>query len=226
MEPVSIEEPKSGYLKAVRELCDKYRVILVLDEMVTGFRFALGGCQELYGVDADLICLGKALSNGTALAAICGKKEYMKEMENIFFSGTYFSECLSIACSIATMKKLKRIGNKVYPHIWRQGNRINKGLGIDGCMIGLAPRLNVKFGNGDQLIKDLWHQEMIKSGVFLGTQIYVTYATKKKHVDAFMSAVEASLTVVKKAIDSGSVGSFLEGNRSQQVFKRGNDSNT
>ena len=228
MEPVSIDEPKPGYLQQVRELCDQYDSLLIFDELVTGFRFALGGCQELYGVNADLMTFGKAMSNGTSIACVCGKREYMKELENVFFSATYFGECLSIAGSIATIKKLRKLKDKVYPHIWRQGNRLKrafnrecKALGLDAEMVGMAPRLNAKFNHTDPgLIRDLWHQEMIKRGVFIGLQIYTTWAVKKKHMDQVIEAMKASLKVVAEAIQTGDPEEYLDGKRSEVIFKR------
>lgn len=228
MEPVSIEEPRPDYLKQVRELCDKYNTILIFDEMVTGFRFALGGCQELYGVQADIVCYGKAMSNGTSIACVAGKKEYMKELENVFFSATYFGNALDIAGSIATIKKLRDNRGKIYPHIWKQGKRFAnsfdntcKELGIDANTVGMAPRINLKFNYDDAVgFRDLFHQEMIDRGVFIGIQIYTTWAIKNRHMDKIINATKSSLGVVADAVRKGSVDGFLKGNKSMQIFKR------
>jgi glutamate-1-semialdehyde 2,1-aminomutase len=228
MEPVSNEAPKKGYLEGVRALCDQYGVILIFDEMVTGFRYALGGCQELYGVQADLMCYGKAMSNGTSIACIAGKKEYMKELENVFFSATYFGNALDIAGSIATIKKLVANKDKIYPHIWRQGKRFKKAfnstckeLGIKAHTVGLEPRMNVIFEYEDAVgLRDLFHQEMLERGVFTGIQIYTTWATKKKHMDQIVKATQESLAVVSKALQEGNVDAYLKGQRSMQIFKR------
>ena len=80
MEAQALTAPEPGYLEGVRELCDKYKVILIFDEVVTGYRWALGGAQEYYGVTPDLCCLGKAMANGMPISAIAGKKEYMQEL--------------------------------------------------------------------------------------------------------------------------------------------------
>lgn len=228
MEPVSIEEPKPGYLKQVRELCDRYGIILIFDEMVTGFRFALGGCQELYDVQADLVCYGKAMSNGTSMACVAGRKEYIKELENVFFSATNFGNALDIAGSIATIKKLREQKDKIYPHIWKQGKRFKdmfngtcKEMGIDACVVGMEPRMNLRFNHEDSAgLRDLFHQEMIKRGVFVGIQIYATWAIKKRHMDKILDATKDCISVVAHAIADGAIDKYLEGERSMQIFRR------
>ena len=116
LEPYCISEPDPGYLKSLRELCDNNSLILIFDEIVTGFRFSLGGAQEFYRVTPDLTCLGKAMANGMPISCIAGKKEILEEFENVFISGTFGGECLSIAAAIATINKLEQLN--VHQKIW------------------------------------------------------------------------------------------------------------
>ena len=83
MEPVNVELPEPGYLEGVRELAHQHGALLVFDEMVTGFRLANGGAQELFGVTPDLACFGKALANGMPLSALVGKREYMELLPRV-----------------------------------------------------------------------------------------------------------------------------------------------
>ena len=76
-----IEEPAAGFLKTVRELADKYGSVLIYDEVRTGFRMSMGGAQKYYGIIPDLACFGKAMANGYAISAVCGKTEIMKTAE-------------------------------------------------------------------------------------------------------------------------------------------------
>ncbi|MDD2859397.1 MAG: aminotransferase class III-fold pyridoxal phosphate-dependent enzyme, partial [Candidatus Nanopelagicales bacterium] len=89
MEPMTSSFPDAGYLEAVRELTTRHGIVLVFDEMLTGFRLAPGGAQELFGVTPDLAAFGKGLANGFPLSAIVGRRDLMMLMESIFFSGTY-----------------------------------------------------------------------------------------------------------------------------------------
>jgi len=226
MEPVSLEAPKKGFLEGVRELCDKYKVVLIFDEMITGARWALGGAQEYYGVTPDLACFGKAIANGMPLAFICGKDEFMKEFEHVFFSATFFGETLSLAAAIATIKEMQN--KKVHKHIWRQGRRIRrkfleccKKYEVNAEVLGLAPRMNFKFNHEDEVgVRDLFHKEMIKRGIFIGIQVYATWATKKKDIDVVLSAMDESLEIVGKAIKENRVDECLGGKRSMTIFKR------
>ena len=89
MEPVGITEPKNEFLPQVRELTQREGALLIFDEVVTGFRIALGGAQEYFGVAPDLTCLGKAMANGYPLSAVVGRREIMELFDEIFFSFTF-----------------------------------------------------------------------------------------------------------------------------------------
>ncbi|MBD9404215.1 aminotransferase class III-fold pyridoxal phosphate-dependent enzyme [Acidovorax sp. ACV02] len=106
MEPMNITEPKPGFLEEVQKLCRKNGALLVFDETITGFRYAPGGAQEFLGITPDLACFGKGLANGYPLAAIAGRADVMKFMEEVFFSFTFGGEALSLAASCATLDKV------------------------------------------------------------------------------------------------------------------------
>lgn len=227
MEPVSLVEPDKGYLKGVRELCDRYGVILIWDEMVTGFRWSLGGAQSYYGVQADMVTYGKAIANGMPLAVLTGKAKYMNELDKVFFSGTYLGDALSLAGAIATIEQLKD-NPKLYSDIWRHGYRmaaefnLYAGLaGVPAEMFGAGPRFNIKFHVDDASgAKDLFHKTMIEQGVFVGTQIYICGAHKDKHINKTISAMKYSLDVVSRAVKNNNIDEMLGGKRSSGIFDR------
>src|SRR5262249_12812304 len=106
-------EPESdpSYLRSLHEYCTKTGAVLIFDEVITGFRFDLGGAQKLFGVTPDLACFGKAMPNAMPLSAVVGRRDIMAKFappDNIFYSGTFFGETLSLAAGIATIKKLER----------------------------------------------------------------------------------------------------------------------
>ena len=106
LEPAGLMEPEPGFLERLRELTERYGVVLVFDEIVTGFRINLGGAQAEYKVIPDLACFGKAMADGMPISAIVGRDEIMKRMTDIFFSGTFGGEALSLAAAVATIEKL------------------------------------------------------------------------------------------------------------------------
>ena len=99
MEPMTSTFPAEGYLEAVRRITEEHGIVLVFDEMLTGFRFAPGGAQEYFGVTPDLAAFGKALSNGFPLSAITGRADILDVMPTVFFSGTFGGETLSLAAA-------------------------------------------------------------------------------------------------------------------------------
>ncbi|NJD04499.1 MAG: aminotransferase class III-fold pyridoxal phosphate-dependent enzyme, partial [Ruminiclostridium sp.] len=136
MEPVSVEIPREGYLLSVKELCHKHGALLIFDEVVTCFRYAVGGAQEYFNVIPDLACIGKAMANGMPVSAFVGKKEYMRAAERLFISFTHGGEVLSLAAAKATINEIRE--KNVIEHITSYGNRLQKGVNDIVCRAGLA----------------------------------------------------------------------------------------
>lgn len=112
IKPMYKSWPMNNFLEDIREFCTEKGIVLVFDETITGFRFANGGAQELFGVIPDLSTFVKGMANGMPISAIIGKSEIMDEMENIFFSGTFGGELLSLA---ATNEVLNRYSKENVP---------------------------------------------------------------------------------------------------------------
>lgn len=109
--------PKSGFLETLRELTQDYGVVLIFDEVITGFRLALGGAQEYYGVTPDLTTLGKVLGGGFPIAAFAGKEEIMKLIApagKVYQAGTYSGNPVSVIAALATLKFLRDSGTGFY----------------------------------------------------------------------------------------------------------------
>ena len=118
-EPVQM--PKPGYLEGVRALADKYGCVLIFDEIRSGFRCAMGGAQALFGVTPDLTTIGKAMANGYAIAALVGKREYMKVLEkDVFLSSTFFPNSDAQVAALKTIEILQR--DKMLDTIAAKGN--------------------------------------------------------------------------------------------------------
>lgn len=99
MEPMNSTYPNRLFLESVKEIAEKNGALLIFDETITGFRFASGGAQELFGVTPHLSTFGKGMANGFPLSAVVGSRDIMMEMEQIFFSGTFGGELLSLAAA-------------------------------------------------------------------------------------------------------------------------------
>jgi glutamate-1-semialdehyde-2,1-aminomutase len=231
MEPVGVVEPKDNFLQKVKELTHKNGAILIFDEVVTGFRFSLGGAQEYFNVIPDLACFGKAMANGYPISAIVGKKEIMKLFEEVFYSFTFGGEIVSIAAAIATIKELKE--KKVTEYIWEQGRKLKDGynlfvkeLGLEKYTqcIGYPPRTIITFkdkdGNEDLLLKSLFQQECIKRGILFTGAHNICFSHTNKDIDYTLQVYRTVLEIIKDAIERNKVRELLEGEPVEPVFRR------
>ena len=105
VEPIQrIISPAEGFLEGLRELCDEHGVVLIFDEVVTGFRLGIGGAQEFYGVTPDLVALGKALSGGMSIAALAGKKAIMEYLDPNSGKGQFAFHCGTLNGNILSVE--------------------------------------------------------------------------------------------------------------------------
>ena len=128
MEPFMCDEgpipPKEGYLQGVRKLCDQYKIVLIFDEIITGFRLALGGAQEKYGVIPDIGLFAKALAGGYPMSMICGRKEVMEC--GVTTSGCFNGHPVASAAGLVVLKELSKPG--VYEQFQKLGEMLCNGF--------------------------------------------------------------------------------------------------
>jgi len=123
--------PKEGFLETLRELTEDYGIVLIFDEIITGFRLALGGAQEYYGITPDMTTLGKILGGGFPMAAFAGKEEIMKTIApsgKVYQAGTYSGNPISVTAGLATLKFLRDSGEKFYTEMESKCKAITKPL--------------------------------------------------------------------------------------------------
>lgn len=147
MEPVAANmgliPPADGYLQAVRAICNQHDAVLILDEVITGFRLAFGGAQQFYGVTADITCLGKVLGGGMPLAAVGGKGQIMDLLAPtgpVYQAGTLSGNPLATAAANATLDLIRQRG--VYPQLERLGHMLEQGLRQAADKAGIPIRIN------------------------------------------------------------------------------------
>ncbi len=123
--------PEKNYLNNLRKITRKNDIILVFDEVITGFRLSLGGASEFFGIKPDLATFSKSLGNGFPIAAICGKAEIMDQLSpigNVYQASTYAGNPISVSACIATMQILKANKNAIYPQLARSCDTLVKGI--------------------------------------------------------------------------------------------------
>ena len=192
LEPSGLIDADKSFLKSIRELCNKHKVILIFDEVISGFRIDLGGAQKKYNVIPDLSCFGKGMANGYPISAIVGKRKIMKMMERNIFSTTFGGETLSITAAITTIKKLKRLNivEKNINYGKTLSSRLNKIISSTKLKNNLEiskvywwPRIILKDITIDEdLAVSLLRQEFIEQGLFLGSTFNICYAHTKNNI--------------------------------------------
>lgn len=231
LEPFIFEAPKPGFLQELAEVCKANGTLLIFDEMWTGFRIALGGAQEYFDVKADLAVFSKACANGMPIALLTGRADVMELFNSEVFSYTTFGgEALSLAACIATINELR--DKNVPQYLDEKGALLKDGynqlaieLGMDKYTrcIGFNCRSMVTFtpeaGNGLEL-KTLMQQEMIKRGVLWAGFHNMCYSHTDQDINYTLEAYRAVLPIVKEAILSGDVKSYLKGEVLEAVFRK------
>lgn len=228
MEPTMFEPPKKNFLRKVKDVAHKYSAVLIFDEIVTGYRFAIGGGQERFGVEPDIATLGKGIANGMPLGAIVGKTEYMKIFDQVFFSSTNQGETLSLAAGLATIKEIKK--KNVPKYLWNLGstlmdgyNAIAKENQVDISFTGYPVRMKLVCmdpkGKESLEIKSLLLQEMIRRGVFLHPSVeYIGFSHTRNDVKLTLNAFKDAAKIVSNAIKNNTVKKQLKGMIIRPVF--------
>jgi glutamate-1-semialdehyde aminotransferase len=207
---------KPGFLEGLREQTDKYGIVLVFDEIVSGFRLALGGAQEQHGVTPDMAAFAKGISNGMPLAAFVGKRPFMEAAADMVISTTYGNEALSLAAGLATLRELKE--RNVFDHTWRMGQMLMDGwmamgrdLGLPLSVSGFAPIGAFDFRlDNPGLKQDVWTlflQESARRGVLFrrGGLNFISFSHKELDIQQTFAVCREALGVVKDALATGHV---------------------
>lgn len=168
--------PREGFLQGLRELCDQYRITLIFDEVITGFRVSLGGAQTYFGVVPDLSVFAKAMGSGYPISALVGKKEWMKLVEEgkVILAGTMNSGNPTVAAALATIEILE--SEQPYERLFRYGKKLMDGLkqaavqsGQNLLVQGPGPMFNIAFTDMDAVrdYRDTLKLDRVKLGKFI-----------------------------------------------------------
>jgi glutamate-1-semialdehyde aminotransferase/spore coat polysaccharide biosynthesis protein SpsF (cytidylyltransferase family) len=228
LEPAGLIKTDIIFLKKIREICNTHGVILIFDEIISGFRVNIGGAQAEYDVLPDLTCLGKALANGYPLSAIVGKKEIMKYMEEIFFSSTFGGETLSLAAAISNINKIEKCDvinvNKNSGRILiRELNQILNNLDLTKYMtisdIDWWPQIIMGQNNSD-LYTSLLRQEFLKNGLLISGTFNLCYAHSAEGIlNNTINKFGKAVNVWKDYINSKNPEKYLKGGLIKKTFK-------
>jgi len=214
MEGVITEEPKNNFLKRVKDLTKKEGALLIFDEIVNGFRIAIGGAHEYYGIMPDLATFGKAMANGMPLSAVVGRRDVMKLFDEIFYSFTFGGETLSLAAGKTTIQEI--IDKSVIRKFANYGYKLKKKIielvkkykieDIVNC-VGLDAHAKMKFKEilpgGPFYVKSLFQQEMLRKGVMHFGVNNFSYSHSDNDLNMTLEACEAAFSKIRKAKNYG-----------------------
>ncbi|MCZ7611223.1 MAG: aminotransferase class III-fold pyridoxal phosphate-dependent enzyme [Ignavibacterium sp.] len=232
LEPFVFEEPKDNFLQKLRDVCTKNGIVLVFDEMWTGFRISLGGAQEYFGIKADLACFSKAIANGMPLSVLTGKKEIMSLLDkDVFFFNTFGGETLSLAAAKATVNEM--IEKNVQTYLAKQGNKLKAGYNSIAEKLGLNYtkcsgydcRTIITFdteksGCNPLEMKSLVQQEMIKRGILWSGFHNISFSHSDDDINYTLKVYEDVLPILKTAVEEKRVKQYLKGEPVEPVFRK------
>jgi glutamate-1-semialdehyde 2,1-aminomutase len=236
LEAARTEEPAPGYLQQLRDLVHARGALLVFDEMITGFRWHLGGAQAAYGVAPDLSTFGKALANGFSVSALCGRREVMQlggaahDRERVFLlSTTHGAQTHELAAAIATMRFYQE--HPVIETLEARGARLRRGIEQAAVAAGVAQNVgvvsrhcNLLFftrdaeGRPSQPLRTLFMQELIRRGV-IAPSFVVSWSHSEDDIDRTIEIAAEAMQVYRRALDEG-VERHLAGPSVKPVFRR------
>lgn len=236
LEPMTFNFPQDDFLHRLQGACQGSGVLLIFDEMWTGFRLDLGGAQTYFDVTPDLACYSKAIANGMPLAVLTGREDIMDLLdEEVFFFSTFGGEALSLAAAQATIAEMER--HDVPAYLARQGQKLLDGynalaqaldMPYTGCQ-GHPARTLVTFslGNGNPLhLKSLVQQELIKRGVLWSGFHNLSFSHTDEDIAYTLAAYEEVLPLLKTAVSQNNVLDQVRGRPVQPVFRQTTQFNT
>jgi glutamate-1-semialdehyde 2,1-aminomutase len=215
--------PGKEYLNNIRNISRKENIVLIFDEVITGFRLSVGGASEFFGIQPDLATYAKAMGNGFPIAAIAGRKEIMEQfapMGKLYQASTFAGNPASVAASISTIMTLIEQKNMIYPKIAKICDSIVGGIrdtmntySLDFVLTSIGSMFHLSFIQGEILDTSLMrkanlsyfrimYNELLKSGVFIPPSqfetCFVSYSHNEEDIDQTIESYSKALQKVKE----------------------------
>jgi len=240
LEPVSMVPPEKGFLENLKKLCEQNNALLIFDEVISGFRFALGGVQEMVGVTPHLSAFGKAMANGFSVSALVGQREFMRiggldhDEERVFLlSTTHGGETHSLAASIACISAIQK--HHAIEHFWGIGQRLMDEVHSAAVNIGASQYIDIigysckpgfifkdESGNISMVARTLFLQETISQGLLM-PYVVPSLAHTEETVSFAVKCITAALMKMKQAAETGGMQkALLDKSIVKPVFRKFN----
>lgn len=238
LEPATTDEPVDGFLHKAKELCHQNGALLILDEMITGFRWHLQGACRYYDIQPDLVTFGKGMANGFSVSAVGGRRDVMElggiktPGERVFLlSTTHGAEMCGMGAFVETVKVYQELD--VVGEIWKSGKALMDGMNGIASDLGLednfsyvgvpcSPNFLTRDQTGQMSLafRTLFVQEMAKNGVLM-PWVALSYSHGAVEIEEALAAGRKSLEVYRRALEQG-IDRYLEGRPIKPVFRKMN----
>ena len=226
MEPVRSTDPEPGFLEGIRDITSQEGIVLIFDEITSGFRVNEGGVHLHYNVKPDLAVFGKALGNGFPISAVVGVGKVMSAIQDTFVSSTFWTERVGFTAALATLEKFKTFqvhrqlidSGKAINNAWERAAEASK---LKIKVTGLEPLTHIDFIHEKaSVIQTLYTQEMLKRGNLVGSSAYSTFAYDHEVLGQFEQDTGIVFKFLKEAIDGGNPEGLLMSDTKHSGFQR------
>ncbi len=229
MEPMRSSEPPPGYLAGVARLCRDHDVLLIFDEVTTGFRQSPGGVQAHVGVTPDMAVFAKSISNGYPMGAVVGRREVMEPAARMFLSSTYWSDTIGLRAALTTLREVAR--RNLPEHFAWLGDQLKtritqaaRDAGLPAVCQGLDVHPHLQFDVADpaaaRLLPTLYIQEMARRGCHGYTAFYLNGAQSGPELDQTVAAARETFEALAGGLNSGTLEQLLACEIKQDSFRR------
>ncbi len=224
MEPMRGQEPKNNFLKKIRKIADQNKIILIFDEITSGFKDIYGGIHLKFKVNPDIAIFGKSIGNGYPISTIIGKRKLMDCAQDTFISSTMWTDRLGFIAANETLKKLKKenvnskicnIGKKIKKSWIKIAKKNNINISVGG--LNAIPSLSFDYKNSQE-ISTFFIQEMLKKGFLANTTISISYAYTDQIINKYLKTVDEVFKQIRFSFDKKKF--LLDGPIRHSTFKR------
>ena len=229
MEPMRSELPAEGYLEGVASLCRDHDVVLIFDEVSTGFRPSDAGVQPVLGVEPDMAVFAKSISNGYAMGAVVGRRDVMAPADRMFVSSTYWGETVGLAATVATLTELRNRNTaqtlaRTGAALKQRLNDVASDVGVSICCTGVDYHPHLEFSVEDPVLENkiatLYVQEMAKRGHHGYASFYLNESQGEVEIEMLSDAAREVFALIGETLDDGRIDERLEVEERQEFFRR------
>jgi len=227
VESARYDYPNKKFVKHINKICKKNDLILICDEITTGFRISNTGAYKKIGFNPDIVVYGKGIGNGFPITAVVGKKQVMESAKKSFISSSNWSERVGFCAALKTIEIIEK--KKVWKHLDKIGRQIKHGwikifkkYDLDIEVSNFLPLVTMKlnYGKKNNLILTYFIQEMLKKNYVVSSSVYISYSHTKRLVTRYLSESDKVFKIISTLIKEKKIENQISTKIRSDAFKR------